>query len=82
MGGYRHRVAGEQVLSLAQADHQRATKPRSDNLAGPAGADDRQPICPCQTRQGPLHCLEQIVHGVVLARDGSLLRLDHVEGAW
>src|SRR5271170_6294345 len=45
----RHRVASQQVLSLAQADDQRATKPRSHNLTGPAGTDDREPVRPRQT---------------------------------
>ena len=65
----RHRVAGQQVLALAQADDQRAAEPGADDLAGPLRADDRQPVGPLQPRQGALHGLEQVVRRLQLARD-------------
>ena len=61
VGRDRHRVAGQQVLVLAQADDQRAAEPRADDLAGPLRADDREPVCSLEPRQGALHGLEQVV---------------------
>ena len=69
MGRDRHRVAGQQVLAVAQPDDQRAAEPGPDDLAGPLRADDRQPVRPFQPRQGTLHGLEQVVHGFQLAGD-------------
>ena len=69
MGRDRHRVAGQQVLALAQPDDQRAAEPSPDHLAGPLRTDDRQSIRPFEPRQGALHGLEQVVHRFQLARD-------------
>ena len=57
----RHRVAGQQVLALAEPDDQRAAEPGADDLAGTPRADHRQAVRPLQPRQGALHGLEQVV---------------------
>ena len=47
----RHRVAGQQVLALAQPDDQRAAEPGADHLAGTPRADHAQAVGPLQVRQ-------------------------------
>ncbi len=63
------RVAGEQVLALAQADHERAAEPRPDHLAGAARADDAQAVGPLQPRQGTLDGREEVLGRFQLAGD-------------
>ncbi len=54
------RVAGEEVLALADADHQRAAEPSADDLPRALGTDHAESVRPFQPRQRALHRAEQV----------------------
>ena len=69
VGRDRHRVAGQQVLAIADADHQRAAEPCTDDLTGMTVAEDGQPVRPLEPGEGPLDRLERLVEPFQLAGD-------------
>ena len=61
-------VAGQQVLAVAQADHERAAEPGADETwPGRRGTDDAQAVGPFQPGKGPLQGGEQVVAVAQLA---------------
>ncbi len=68
--GDRERVAGKEVLALADTDNQRTAQPRADDLAGAFRADHTQSVRSFQSRQGALNGGEQ----VAIATEAKLMR--------
>ena len=52
VAGQRRGVAGDEVLAVAHADHQRAAQPGGDHHLRPVAKDDRQAVGPLELRQG------------------------------
>src|SRR5207244_13450294 len=48
----RARIAGQEVLLLTDAEHQRASEARADYEIGKKRTEDRQPIRPLEQAQG------------------------------
>ncbi len=63
------RVAREQVLPVAQSDHERAAEPRADDLIRPARAHDGEPVGPFEHRQRALDGGEEIARAGQFAGD-------------
>ena len=64
-----HRIAGQQVLSLAESHDHRASKAGADDLPRTLRADGGQPVGPLEPWQGAPQRREQVVARFQLARD-------------
>ena len=59
VAGQRRGVAGDEVLAVADAHHQRAAQPRGDDHVGIIAKQDRQAVGAVQLRERLLHRRDQ-----------------------
>ncbi len=76
----RRGVAGDEVLAVADADHQRAAQPRGDDHVGPIAEHDGQAIGAAKLQQRGLHRVDQRREGIG-ASSGSAGELFAVRSA-